>query len=409
MNSDSWKNFYADSKQFSTPARAQQLISAEDTTEIKLLLIDVLSGFLAKKDIHVGLKTYVNNELRNDMIEKMVSNPPTPEISLENWSQQIFGDQKFGMVLIGLEQYSNSFAEKAAHIVSPLLETAGLPLNGLSFLFFMGNYGFTPFGIHKEATGEDGILFHLGPEHKEFYTWDDPKYNVIEHNTEVFHNISDMLPKGQTYPLAPGDAMFIPHYVYHIANTPKFSMSFVLDYINPPSDRFENELIKEAGEEGLRRHVNYEKPIKMDISQSGLANLINLQSIQKKLEITLTRKIAAIKSNGGIGRKSKKTMASLSSIDTGSLKGKKTFPILLDEYDPEKTLVFARGHRLEKKSHTNLSQMITQLNQGDALTLDDIKQLMEPSWDLIDIFSFIQELLSTEAITLSDAQKENVD
>lgn len=408
MNSSTWKSLLDDSNKLSKPAQAKQLVSTKDIAEIKLLLIKVLRGFLAKEDLHIGLKTYINNELRNDFIEKMVANPPSLEHSFEDWSQQIFGDQKFGMILIGLEEYSNSFAEKAATIVRPLLENAGLPLDGLSFLFFMGNYGFTPFGVHKESTGEDGILFHLGPENKEFYTWDDPKYNSIEHNSEVFHNVSEMLTKGKAYELEPGDAMVIPHYVYHIGYTPKFSLSFVLDYVNPPKDRFENELIKETAEEVLLNHVEYEKPIKLNAPQSALNDVLDLHSIQKKMEIALARKILGLKSNGGIRRISNKTRARIPPMETFSIKGKEIFPIYLDVQDTTETLIFARGHRIVLKNHPMLPQLIGQLNKVEYITLTSIRQLMEPIWDLVEVYGLIQELLSVEAIITDGINNENV-
>lgn len=404
MNSSSWKTFFNDSNQLSKPAQAKQLVSKKGIREIKLLLVNVLTGFLAKEDLHKGLKIYINNELRNDYIEKLVANPPKLESSFEDWSQQIFGEQKFGMILIGLEQYSNSFAEKAATIVDPLLKIAGLPLNGLSFLFFMGNYGFTPFGIHKEATGEDGILFHLGPENKQFYTWDDPKYNVIEHNSEVFRNVSEMLTEGHEYELEPGDAMFIPHYVYHIGNTSKFSSSLVLDYINPPKDRFENELIKETAEEELLNHIEYEKPLKLDTPNPALSNLLDLQSIQKKMEIVLRRKVISLKSNGGIRKKSNMIANRIPPTENFSIKGKKIFPIYLDVQDSNNMLIYARGHRIVKKNHPMLSQLIDQLNTGESIKVETIRQQMEPQWDSIDVFSFIQDLLSIESILLESIE-----
>jgi len=109
-------------------------------------------------------------------------------------------------------------------IISPLLKKAGLPLGGLSFLFFMGNYGFTPFGIHKEAKGEEGFLFHLGPADKKFYTWDIEEYNKIEHNAKVFHEVDEMLPVAKCYELNRKSVMFIPHHLYHIGNTEDFSL-----------------------------------------------------------------------------------------------------------------------------------------------------------------------------------------
>ncbi len=406
MNSHSWNTFFEDTYKLNKPAQSKQLISKEEISEIELLLINVLSGFLAKDELHVGLKIYINNELRNDYIEKIATNPPERKHSLESWAQQIFGDQKFGIILMGLEHYSNSFSEKAATIVRPLIEIAGLPLHGLSFLFFMGNYGFTPFGIHKDAPGEDGILFHLGPGNKQFYTWDNPKYNAIEHHSKVFHNVSEMLSEGKAHELSPGDVMFIAHYVYHIANTPEFSVSIVLDYINPSKDRFENELIKETAEEGLLHKTEYEKPIKLDAAQSSLNDLLDMQSVQKKMEIAFARKMLSLKSNGGIQKKSNKIRATIPPTETFSIKGKKIFPIYLDQQGPKSILIFARGHRIVKTPHPMLPKLIDRLNKGESISLTTLKQLMEPSWGLIEIFSFIQELLSTEAIIIDGITHE---
>lgn len=401
MNSTSWKVFFEDTNKLNKPAQAKQLISKKVISETQQSLIDVLIGYLANEE-HVGLKVYIDNEQRNDYIEKMIANPPNMESTLQDWTIQIFGEQKFGIILMGLEEYSNSFAEKAATIVSPLLKIAGLPLHGLSFLFFMGNYGFTPFGIHKDSPGEDGILFHLGPGNKEFYTWDDPKYNAIDHQTKVFHNVSEMLPEGKIHKLTPGDAMFIAHYVYHIANTPEFSVSVVLDYINPPKDRFENELIKDTAEEGLIHHLEYGKPIKLDVPQYNLNKLLDLQSIQKKMEITFSRKILRLKSNGGIRKKSKTVKAKIPQTETFSIKGKQIFPIYLDKLDANKTLVFARGHRIIKNSNASLPQLIEHLNNGESITIATLKKGLESTWDLIEIFGFIQELLSIDAIVIDE-------
>ena len=61
MNSSTWKSLLDDSNNLNKPTQAKQLISTKDITEINLLLIKVLRGFLAKEDLHVGLKTYINN------------------------------------------------------------------------------------------------------------------------------------------------------------------------------------------------------------------------------------------------------------------------------------------------------------------------------------------------------------
>lgn len=410
MNIKAWENFYENTQKLSKPASASELLSSSDNMEVIQLLISVLQGFIDKENLHNHLKIYINKELRNDLIQEMIANPPTQEKSLECWSKEIFGDQKFGMILIGLEEFSNSFAEKAAKIIHPLLKVAGLPLNGFSFLFFMGNYGFTPFGIHKESTGEDGFLFHLGPGKKIFYTWDSPRYNSIQHQKETFHNISEMLKESQKYPLNPGDTMFIPHYVYHVADTPDFSMSLVLDYINPPMDRFENELLVETGEEKLIEHSDYGKPIGLEESISSLAERLSIETIQKKLSIRLERKLASLKSNGGIRKKSIRNSKTLIPNGDFLFQGKSIFPLFWDLHNPDEILIIARGHRIPKKYNPQIIELLEKLNDGNPISSYEVMEKMEPGWDLIDFYGLVQELASVEAIQIQPSEKviENI-
>lgn len=73
MSIKSWENFYKDASKFTKPAKASKIISEKDIKEVNFLIISVLIGFLSKEDIHVGLKIYIDNELRNDYVEKMVA------------------------------------------------------------------------------------------------------------------------------------------------------------------------------------------------------------------------------------------------------------------------------------------------------------------------------------------------
>ncbi|WP_410005275.1 hypothetical protein [Aequorivita nionensis] len=173
-----------------------------------------------------------------------------------------------------------------------------------------------------------------------------------------------------------------------------------MDYINPPRNRFENELIAETANEKLEYHKEYEKPIKMDAPLSSLSEIVNLESIQKKMETALDRKIKSLKSNGGIRRKSNKINTNLPNTNTFSIKGKEIFPIYIDEQDSIYTILFARGHRIVKQNHPNLPTLIDKLNSGEAVSLSSLIQLMEPTWDIVEIFGFIQELLSVEAVVI---------
>jgi hypothetical protein len=118
------------------------------------------------------------------------------------------------------------------------------------------------------------------------------------------------------------------------------------------------------------------------------------------METALDRKIKSLKSNGGIRRKSNKINTNLPNTNTFSIKGKEIFPIYIDEQDSIYTILFARGHRIVKQNHPNLPTLIDKLNSGEAVSLSSLIQLMEPTWDIVEIFGFIQELLSVEAVVI---------
>lgn len=400
MNNKAWESLYLNSQHLEKPASVKGLISNNEIEEIQGVMLEILRSFIEKGEMHIGLKTYIDQELRNDMADRMTALPPQQHDTLESWSQRIFGDQKFGMVLNYLEGFSNSFAEKAANIVSPLLSIAGMPLEGLSFLFFMGNYGFTPFGIHKESIGEEGILFHLGPGNKQFYAWDDPELNSMEHNSQVFHNVEEMLPNAQCYELEPGDAMFVPHNVYHVANTSEFSISFVMDYINPPSDRFENQLFKSAGEnEVLINKNSYQVPLKMESNIADWSELLNFESMKRKMEVSFQRRILELKSNGGILRKSNFSRGFQFPNGIFIIQGKSIFPLFQQELSNNRVMLFARGHRIVKQNHKNFSFLLEKLNNGEGVSLITIKELLEPEWDITEIYGFISDLLQVDAVS----------
>ena len=96
-----------------------------------------------------------------------------------------------------------------------------------------------------------------------------------------------MLPNARRYDLNPGDAMFIPHQVYHIANTSEFSFSMVMDYINPGIDEIENQIIHETS---LIKHDDnrtYLSPVDIKLPMSKWKILLDYRSIKQKMEVAI--------------------------------------------------------------------------------------------------------------------------
>jgi hypothetical protein len=168
-------------------------------------------------------------------------------------------------------------------------------------------------------------------------------------------------------------------------------------------------LIELTAAEQLNTQRTYQVPLQMDSSRSSWNALLNSESIHKKVEIALQRKILALQSNGGIARKSKIIDQFQFPNQSFSIQGKTIFPLLVDEQsDDDDVVIFARGHRIHKKKHPKLLELIKKMNDQELVSINEIKELLEPDWDMIEIYGFIGELLSTETVHLEiEAALEN--
>lgn len=333
----------------------------------------------------------------------MEERKPKSNESIEEWCSEIFGKQKFGVVFNSLEAYDNEISERMCSIVKPLIEKAGMPLGGLSFLFFMGNYGFTPFGIHKEAKGEEGFLFHMGPAKKKFYTWEIEEYNKIEHNTEVFHGVEEMLPSAESYELKPGSVMFIPNHLYHIANTEEFSLSIVMDYINPSREYLEQDIAKQiASEKGIKTGLlDYMQPISIDQDVDNMNGLLNTTSWERKFKNALKKHILKLKSNGGVLQPSLSELNRYLPNGEFQLTGKSMFTLIEYVDENENTFVMTRGNKIPVEPHTNLSIVLSKINHQENMSFSDLKSHFEPQWEMYHLFDFVNQLWLYGAIEVT--------
>jgi hypothetical protein len=394
-----WNQLYSNSDKLTQATSIHDVFTQDDIDFIESRLKYVLHKFLTRGELNKGIKVYVNHELRNNMTEQMAVQKPTDDASLEEWCSSIFGAEKFGVIFNSLESYDNQLVERMCQIMHPLLEKAGMPLGGLSFLFFMGNYGFTPFGIHKEAKGEEGFLFHMGPSNKTFYTWDIEEYNAIEHNTEVFHNVSEMLPMAKPYELSPKSVMFIPNHLYHIANTEDFSFSVVMDYINPSREAMENMIAEKIANEIKDAPKNKDYFAPMDWNGSLDWNLLlDRTSWEEKYKHTLQRYVARLQSNHGILLPAIPEVGSNFRPEDFAIKGKPLFPLIEYQDQQQQLFVMTRGKEIPVKKNSNLSQVLTDLNEGKTFAFQDLKKLLLEDWELPNLYEFVSDLLEFAAV-----------
>jgi hypothetical protein len=90
----------------------------------------------------------------------------------------------------------------------------------------MGNYGYTPFGVHDDT--DQSLLWHLGPAPKTAYVWPRERYIELTGGTLAMVDYEALLPHANRYELQPGDLLFIPMGDFHILDTRAFSCTLGL-------------------------------------------------------------------------------------------------------------------------------------------------------------------------------------
>jgi hypothetical protein len=112
-------------------------------------------------------------------------------------------------------------------MLEPLFRALGkAPQCGADFYSFLGNYGYTPFGVHDDT--DHSLLWHLGPAPKTAYIWPRTTYIHLTHGTLATTEYKELLPYASRFDLKAGDLLFIPQGDFHILETQDFSATLGL-------------------------------------------------------------------------------------------------------------------------------------------------------------------------------------
>ncbi|MFL1897063.1 hypothetical protein ACJRPK_15270 [Aquimarina sp. 2-A2] len=338
--------------------------------------VDILSA---------GYRVWVDGEKRDSYKQKII-NTPVINNDFETWTKEIFGDKKFGIILNGGQEYSDKAKRKIMSYVEPLLKER-IPFGGMNCSIFLGNYGFTPIGIHNDHKGSFVLHFHLGPGKKTMYMWEQENYrrNFQERENQT-DNIEDLIPFADySYEFGEGDVFFMPWHYYHIGKSDEFSIGITLwfNYTtvdgvlngvweNTYTTMFQNELDNDELVPGIRS-IEDNSAIEEILSQ------INEEVAEKPLEDVIVRHIDdyayALKSNswfdGIIGKKNIKNEDSeLTSTDTIKLnKSEIVYYIKEGEFH-----FFHQGNKVTLLHHADLEGIIETVNDQQT---HNVQRLVE--------------------------------
>lgn len=160
------------------------------------------------------LRTYVDGQLVPSLERKIWQSPIDEQSSFDAWFKRVFEHERSGLILNGAERWALGASQKVARWLQPKIEEADPLRLCLEIVLFAGDYGFTPFGVHRDEPCASVIHFNLGPNAKDIY--------IFEH--EGAQGNPPSIQDATRYCVAPGDGFVLPANYAHIGDAAAFSV-----------------------------------------------------------------------------------------------------------------------------------------------------------------------------------------
>lgn len=375
---DFWKKFLKTNENFSQACVIQNALTPELTAILHKGIMEVLINRLTKNDVDQGIRIYLNGKEQEDTyLKSLCHKPPKKNEDIVEYSKRIF-DDKFGIIINSGEKHSDVISEKVIECVQPLIELTGLPPLGLEVTIFIGNYGWTPLGIHQDHIGENVLHFHLGPDSKKMYTWEENEYKKL---TGTKHNNNDILPllkHSKEFKFNEGDLYYMPWNKYHVGYTEDLSCAVTVWFNNPSKYKYYNRLMDSFKYQFVKKEMEilpnkFDLLNKNDLFEDFLSvldvdeDMLNY-SVKDFFYFITDEFNYCLASNSGwqnipISQKDKIgfKVEDYIELTNKSIFSKKQFKILY-KIKNNKLVIYVRGSKFEMNCHSELVDIINEIN-----------------------------------------------
>ncbi|TNH42456.1 HEAT repeat domain-containing protein [Photorhabdus luminescens] len=226
---------------------------------------DVLFSLFSilKKEMMVSqeslIRVYIEGRLSAEHIDPILYTEPHENETFESWISRATGGERFCVIVNDTERWSDYIFQAVSSIFDPLRKILGERNTFIGTCLFIGNYGYTPFGVHLDDPYSSVVHFHCGPNAKEMSLFDKDIFEKID-GIKYRFNMEKLRPYADNWIIEAGDIFILPSHHYHIGNTPQYSVGMGIVVNKETEDRLENMLIN--------------KGIAQSIAKKGIDNLI---------------------------------------------------------------------------------------------------------------------------------------
>ncbi|NHB89649.1 HEAT repeat domain-containing protein [Photorhabdus tasmaniensis] len=205
-------------------------------------------------------RVYIEGRLSAEHIDPILYTDPHENETFESWISRATGSERFCVIVNDTERWSDDISQAVSSIFAPLRKILGERNTLIGTCLFIGNYGYTPFGVHLDDPYSSVVHFHLGPNAKEMSLFNKDIFEKIEGIRYRF-DMEKLRPYADNWIIEAGDIFILPPHHYHIGNTPQYSVGMGIVVNKETEDRLENMLIN--------------KGIAHLIAEKGIDNLIS--------------------------------------------------------------------------------------------------------------------------------------
>ena len=418
LNDDKWIDFFLSRCQNLTkPVVLKEQIDKSAILKFQDIVLDVfrnLSTIQQTKRMRIYLEDYGQTDA------KMIvhNTPPNKGETIERWSERCFSNNRFGIILNSAQNYSDDLLKIIESLFSPLTERLGVPYGGFDITLFLGNYGFTPLGFHKDPIGHKVTHFHLGPGKKEMYLIDSSLYeNELRNITLSIDGFkgcmafNELIPHSIKYEIEAGDIFYMPNGYYHVGNSPDLSVAITIWHIEPTVRDIQNELnlklidkIFSSTNENLIKSGNPENYFEQVMNEikpilSYEDNYADLP-LKEILPLLLREHFMELESNSFFISKSYPKNIVFEPVKDQLFCRNEPFKIVFEKLDQENALIFIRGHRKIFPYHIGMVPFIKDLNEGKTLSIESMLETFGDEWEDEVTITFLKMLINYRVVNL---------
>lgn len=347
-----------------------------------------------------GLRVFVGNGQRPKEFIEFFRNPIEPHESLQDFTQRLFADQPYGIVLNRATKLHPELCKRLAPLYQGITEYLGVPWLELNATIFVGNYGYTPFGVHYDGEAKSVIHFHQGPGKKLMTLWDEETF--VEQTGSRLHYCEPekILPYGTTCQIDAHDTFYLPEGPFHIGNTEEFSMALTVVIKGISVKEWLNNALAEMNTESFDPEVlaGYESEID-EVFDGGLIDAqMQDQAFGGWVKVAMEDYQLSLKSNCGFKPARWSDEQTFPALATQAVQMVAPFQMYHKALKNDQVRLYYRRNKRNFAHASLLLPLVEKLNAGETIEVTQvIAQYPEQKDFLLDFFTV---LLNHQALEL---------